>query len=290
MILTHCLSHVPRAETPFISAYVSIAPRRLDGSAADPWPDIAKARAWLAPIARRRGATRSCWSRSRSTWCCAERLGRRRLEPRIETTQSLARALGAGPLPAGGQSPSTPPSTASPRAMLQAQLGARCPRPDPRAFDHAVARWWPARMRWSGRRRAAAAAGRPLGARPRPAGGAGGSGRHRACACAGRVRVGRRAARRRTDALFALPPAAWIVVQAGGAARWSRLLDAGGGRPAACGSTPTPLPGTSRRGRRRVSIAVCADFEDEAQRSAAHVIEHLNLRRAPVALSRRTAC
>ena len=92
-----------------------------------------------------------------------------------------------------------------------------------------------------------------------------------------------------TDVLFGLRPAAWIAVQAGGADPLIEALL----RHATSNATPAllidtdaaaadPLPACAHAAG--VQVAVCADFEDEAQQCAAQVLAHLNRGVLPVAL------
>jgi ATP-dependent helicase/nuclease subunit B len=89
-----------------------------------------------------------------------------------------------------------------------------------------------------------------------------------------------------TDSLFTIEPAAWFVVSAGGRDTLTLNvldaapahtpcigidLDAGG---SATGSAPTLEP----------ALAICEDFEDEAQSAAAQVLCHLSAGCRPVAL------
>ena len=92
-----------------------------------------------------------------------------------------------------------------------------------------------------------------------------------------------------SDVLFDLRPSAWIAVQAGGPdALTQRLLghaasikvpalcvDTDAGAAALIGAASTVA---------RLSVAVCGDFEAEAQRAAAAVLAHLNQGVQPVAL------
>jgi ATP-dependent helicase/nuclease subunit B len=92
-----------------------------------------------------------------------------------------------------------------------------------------------------------------------------------------------------SDALFALRPSAWIAVQAGGPdALTQQILElaASNGTPALCldadagaADVFTAMPAASH-----FSVAVCDDFEVEAQRTAAALMAYLNEGAQPVAL------
>lgn len=92
-----------------------------------------------------------------------------------------------------------------------------------------------------------------------------------------------------SDALFALRPSAWLVVQAGGPDRLTRALLAeadGHGTPCLVMDTDAPLdlPFAAPSEHPRIAFAVCTGFEDEAQRTAALVLRHLDAGETPVAL------
>ena len=91
-----------------------------------------------------------------------------------------------------------------------------------------------------------------------------------------------------SDALFGLQPAGWVVLQAGGEdLLGQRLLQhASSATPCLWVNTDVApadpfatLPATAR-----FHVAACKDFEDEAQRCAAGVLQHLNAGEQPVAL------
>ena len=91
-----------------------------------------------------------------------------------------------------------------------------------------------------------------------------------------------------TDTLFALRPSAWIVVQAGGPDVLVQRLLASTDVPGLWidtdieASLPNSSPSTTAQDQH--SVAVCENFEDEAQQAAATVIWHLNQGHCPVAL------
>ena len=91
-----------------------------------------------------------------------------------------------------------------------------------------------------------------------------------------------------SDALFSLRPAGWVVVQAGGGDTLSQNVLAHAPDATPClwlnadvdAATPfDPLPAVNTW-----QVAPCGDFEDEAQRSAACVLQHLHAGEQPVAL------
>ena len=214
--------------------------------------------------------------------------------PRIETTRTLAAALGPAVAPEAGQVS----LDADVDALLGAELmrsqawGAAWARRDARGFARAVgmvvdtahalvraSAAWPASerpQRW-------AAAREQLPTAPGP----GGAERMLArvaleWACLAGVPA--------TDRLFALRPSAWIAVKAGGADRLTLALlqasaapvllidtDAAGDAPfqAVAAASPSILPPAWR---------VCDSAEDEAQCAAAEVLEHLRCGMQPVAL------
>ena len=215
--------------------------------------------------------------------------------PRIETTQHA------------GSRPRRRPSAAEPGQMTL-RCGARPPdgatrccarrrwaagwaRRDPRGFDQAVRR--ARRRRRTPCARAAAAvpparARRATGSTARELLGVGsGPGAQERLLARIALEWAAAGAAPATDALFALRRRRGSCVQAGGADALARSADRRR-RPArrACCSTPIRRaddPFERRDGRRRAS-RVCADFEDEAQRTAAHRAAALERGAAPVAL------
>jgi ATP-dependent helicase/nuclease subunit B len=96
-----------------------------------------------------------------------------------------------------------------------------------------------------------------------------------------------------TDVLFSHRPAAWVLLEAGGSDAFLSALALAAqevGVPVlrlqldaffSDASTWSPTLGAQGRG---LSQAVCLDFEDEAQRTAAQVLAHVNAGEVPVAL------
>jgi ATP-dependent helicase/nuclease subunit B len=261
----------------------------------DPWPAIVRrALAWagehgvnlrdavlLVPFAQHLPPARREWARS-GGWM-----------PRIETTQTLARSLGPAQPPAPGQigfDAAIDRLTA--RRLLQSQSWFLAwSRRDPRGVDQAVA----ALVQTAHALARSAAAVPPderdahwlRGRELLAAHGAGPGATERLLA---RVAFEWAAASATplTDALFALRPCAWIVVQAGGAdALTERLLAcAEAAAPCLWIDTDVPIaePFGALAGEADVRLATCADFEAEAQHTAAQVLAHLNEGVAPIAL------
>ena len=207
--------------------------------------------------------------------------------PRIETTRTLAASLG----PAEAVAPQSlsfdvPADRLVAARLLRAQaLGQALARRDPRRFERAVgalvesaqAFARAAQARAPQRREAWWAEARALLA---PTSGPGTQQRWLA-----RIALEWAAATGEapTDRLFALRPSAWIVVQAGGADELAQALlaEAPAGvrcliidADAALTETPRAAP----------ALARCDDVEQEAQRSAAQVLAHLERGESPVAL------
>ena len=92
-----------------------------------------------------------------------------------------------------------------------------------------------------------------------------------------------------TDHLFALSPAAWIAVQAGGPDRLALALMSQAAPATRClvidADPPKKDPLAAIAAEvEDVRMAVCGDFEHEAQRAAAHVLTCIEGGRTPVAL------
>ncbi|HMC17201.1 MAG TPA: PD-(D/E)XK nuclease family protein [Albitalea sp.] len=264
----------------------SIARFPLEIHAGDPWPGLVRhALAWagersvnlrdtivLLPFAQLLAPARREWARA-GGWL-----------PRIETTQTLARSLGPAELPAAGQiSFDVALDRLTARSLLLRSQGwaAAWLRRDPRGFEHAVAALVVTAHAFARAAAAVAPVGRDAywrGGRATLAAQTGPGATERALA---RVAFEWAAAMATppTDALFGLRPAAWIVVQAGGADPLSMaLLQAA---PSAAErllidtdvSLDEPFAGIALEAE--VSLAVCDDFEAEAQRTAAQVLAHL---------------
>lgn len=270
----------------------SIVRLPLENPAADPWREITDAvTAWageaavalrdavlLVPFAQHLPLARRAFAQA-GGWM-----------PRIETTQTLARSL----------SPPSPPHPAqlsfdaaldrlAARRLLRAQsFGAAWQRRDARGFDHAVnalvqtahALARAAAQIAPGLRAAHWAAAREmLGIAPGP-------GRTEQLLARIALEWAAASAEPPTDVLFGLRPSAWIVVQAGGPDPLAMALAQRGGAPALLVDTDPPAdePFDGLAARADAALATCADFESEAQRSAAEVVACLNRGATPVVL------
>lgn len=210
-------------------------------------------------------------------------------QPRVETTQTLARALGPA-APADEMQlafdPAVDPLTAA--RLLQAQAsGVQWARDDPRGFERGVAM-----LVDTARELARAAATVPPPQRaahweaarrvlaPVPAHGA----RERWLA---RVALewAALAPAPNTDRLHALQPGAWIVLQAGGTEPFTEALLEAAGAATPCLLVDADLGGDlSDAAAEPPALAVCDGFEHEAQSAAAQVLAHLAAGERPVAL------
>ncbi|MBA4343882.1 MAG: hypothetical protein C0423_17235 [Methylibium sp.] len=235
----------------------------------------------LLPFAQHLAPARRAWMQ----------LGR--WQPRIETTHSLASALGPKLLPQPLQiSFDAAIDALSARSLLQGQSWAQAlRRRDSRAFDLAVLRLVEAAHAW-----ARAASQRAPGAREafwsqaREALTQSGPGAlERALAMVALEWAASDGRAPATDALFELRPSAWVLLQCGGPEPLANsVLDSAElhGMPVLRLSADlsleeafatSPPPGL-------IEQAVCDDFESLAQCSAAAVLQHLQLGRQPVAL------
>ena len=210
------------------------------------------------------------------------------LLPRIETTRTLAASLGP-PRPDAADAPTLDPAfdAVLARQMLSAQdWGAAWRRHDRRGFDRAAGRlvatahaavracagvapdardpWW-------------AALRETLGP------GAGPGGRERALA---RIALewAALAPPPDTDRLFALRPAAWVSVQAGGSDKLVTALLERAAAPCLVINTDLVADIDRRTVLDAPAVAVCDGFEQEAQAAAAQVLAHLAAGERPVAL------
>jgi len=256
-------------------------------AAALDWPAlVAQVRAWadgagvdlgrsvlLLPFSQQLGAARQAWAAA-GGW-----------QPGIETTQTLARRLGPPPAALEGQVSFDVHLDRLAAARLlrgQARLQA-WGRSDPRAFDDAVAGF----VRLSHALLRAAAALPPdereahwRRARAVLAAGEGPGLTERQIASIA-VEWAAAAPALHTDALFALRPAAWIVLRCGGSDPLAEALRARSGAPQLVLDADAPA---QRLPPQAPVLAVCDSFEDEAQCSAAQVLAHLQRGEAPVAL------
>jgi ATP-dependent helicase/nuclease subunit B len=300
MILTQRYSAATRRPPPLktVSTMAAIAQHDLAWATADPWGEIATACmkwaadqqlrccdvilllpfAQLLPVARRAFGASGGWM------------------PRIETTQTLSRGLGPAEPPAPWElSLDVANDTMTARNLLQNQAWATAWRvDDPRGYAqgvdelvrcaHAIARaghgvppgqrsqhWEAARALSSAQ---PAASGTP-GARER---------------ALSRVALEWAATgpAPASDRLFAVRPAGWIALQAGGPDALTECLLSAASEFVPCLRLSTDFSPAAAfvAGPRTelVAVAVCDDFESEAQQSAACVLGHLQSGLRPVAL------
>lgn len=213
--------------------------------------------------------------------------------PRLETTRTLAQSLAPESAPEGGDiSFDVATDQLGAADLLGGQAWARdWKRRDPRGFQLAVARVVETAHLW-----ARAAAQRPPQLRPayweqaRAALAAGGPGEmERGLARLALEWAAATASQPVTDALFEMPAAGLVLVQAGGpdplAEAVAAALEARGGRVLRL-DTDLPLDALFERHPPlgALELALCSDFEDEAQCTAAAVLAHVNAGRVPVAL------
>ncbi len=228
----------------------------------------------LLPFAQHLPLARAAWAaRCPSAWM-----------PRFETTQTLMRSL---PPPEPAADATLAFDAVADRLQAAAMLRAQAPdwpRRDARGFALAAARLADAAQALARARLARPAAQRDSwldDARQRLGTVHGPGAEERALA---RLALEWSAAADagRVDALFALAPAGWVLLQAGAADPLAEaLLDAA--------SVPVlridaDLPPPALRRDAPPQVAACRDFEDEAQRSAAQVLGHLARGERPVAL------
>lgn len=236
----------------------------------------------LLPFAQQLAPARRAWMR----------LGR--WQPRIETTHSLAAALGPNFLAEAQQITFDPAIDALTAAGLLAQQswaqGLR--RRDERAFRLALTRLVEcahALARAAGQRAPTDRDAFWANAREQLAQTTGPGGIERALALVALEWAASDGRAPATDALFELRPSAWIQVQAGGPDPLSQaLLADAGARGIATLRLVTDLdldaPFELAPPIGRLEQALCSDFEDLAQCSAAAILQHLAAGRAPLAL------
>lgn len=265
--------------------------------AADFWPRLAEAvAAWLAaqglaprdavlllPFAQHLAPARRAWMQLGLPW-----------QPRIETTHSLASALGPSPLPQAQQiSFDAAIDALAARALLQGQSWAQGLRErDPRAYEQALQRLVEAAHAFARRAAQCAPAERAAfwaAGREALQLQAGPGGLERALALVALEWAASDPRSPATDALFELRPGAWIHLQCGGPDPLAEALLAqaqAAGTPCLRLSADLALDEAFAAGAPlgRLEQALCEDFEDLAQCSAAAVLAHLNEGRAPVAL------
>jgi len=239
----------------------------------------------LVPFAQHLAPARRAWMQ----------LGR--WQPRIETTHSLAASLGPSVLPQAGQvSYDAAIDSLSAEALVAQQSWAQAlRRQDERAYALALARLVEAAHAFARAAAARAPAARAAfwqqarAALAAQGEGGGGAGFERALALLALEWAAAQAPIPATDALFDLRPSAWLLLQAGGLDMLSEQLLARSDetgvpnlRLLADMDLDTAFDATAPLGG--LEQAVCGDFEDLAQCSAAAVLQHLNAGRAPLAL------
>lgn len=284
--LQHALQHAQQLTLPLAADHGAEAIWQRVAERAAAWLDerglALRDAILLLPFAQQLAPARRAWMR----------LGR--WQPRIETTHSLAAALGPNFLAEAQQITFDPAIDALTAAGLLAQQswaqGLR--RRDERAFRLALTRLVEcahALARSAGQRAPAERDAFWDNAREQLAQTAGPGGIERALALValewaasdGRVPA--------TDALFDMRPSAWIQVQAGGPDPLSRALLADAdarGIATLCLVTDLDLdaPFDLSPPIGRLEQALCSDFEELAQCSAAAILQHLAAGRAPLAL------
>ncbi|ANH67003.1 PD-(D/E)XK nuclease family protein [Mitsuaria sp. 7] len=217
-----------------------------------------------------------------------------RWQPRIETTRSLASALGPSPLPHAQQITEDAAIDAlAARTLLSGQTWAEALRKeDPRAYDAAVQRLVEAAhalARAAALRDPALRSGFWEQGRQGLAQQSGVGHLERALLAVALEWAAADPRAPATDALFALRPSAWLHLQCGGPDPLAEALLASAdaaGIPCLRLNADLPLDAAFDGGAPvgRIEQAVCDDFEDLAQCSAASVLDHLQAGRAPVAL------
>jgi ATP-dependent helicase/nuclease subunit B len=275
-------------------AEIALTPLEFDSGAGAAWEQIAaRAAAWLGecgvaardaivlvPLAQHLGLARRAFGRQ-GGWL-----------PRIETTRTLAAALPPGQAqPEGAVSFDMAQDRLRARQMLLAQAWARqWAQRDAKAFDQTVARLVDCAHRLARRALAIAPAQRPDW-----------EGQARALLAAGDApgNTERLLARLAfewvaasapwpSDNVFAARPAAWLQVRAGGADPMADallqaadpdvprlVLQADPSGPDSLAAAPLGS---------QLQRAVCDDFEDESERTAAHLLALLQQGQQPLAL------
>ncbi|WP_295645401.1 PD-(D/E)XK nuclease family protein [uncultured Methylibium sp.] len=230
----------------------------------------------LLPFAQHLPLARAAWSaRAAAQWM-----------PRFETTRTLAESLAPPRAPDDG-APTF--DAATDRLLVARMLGGSAPdwpQRDARGFDLAVRRVVDLSHALARARAARPPAERSAwtaAARERLAGTGGPAQAERSLARLA-LEWSLAAATDAADALFAYRPAAWVALRVGAREALTEALLCASGVPALWLDADLPLA-SSPDGR--VTVAACDDFEDEAQRTAATVLEHLrrgDAEAAPVAL------
>ncbi len=230
----------------------------------------------LLPFAQHLPLARDAWAaRAGAQWM-----------PRFETTRTLAQSLAPTPVPDGGGPTLDVVTDRLLVARLLAGSAPDWPQRDTRGFDLAVRR-----VVDLAHALVHARAGQPPAVREAWVAAA----RERLAVTGGPAQAERSLARLAlewslaattdvADALFAHRPAAWIALRVGARDVLTEALLSASDVPSLWLDADRPLAAPAAG---EVAVATCADFEDEAQRTAATVIEHLrrgDAAAAPVAL------
>lgn len=228
----------------------------------------------LLPFAQHLPLARAAWSR----------LGEALWMPRFETTQTLAASLAA---PLAADAFALKFDEVADRLQAARLLAAAAPdwrRLDARSFELALARVVEAAQSLARVRLALPPAAREAwldDARLRLATGPGPGGQERALARLA-LEWSTTADSGHADGLHALSPAGWVALRAGAPDPLTTALLARSAAPVLWLDATLPLEAPTRSAA--IHVASCADFEDEAQRSAAQVLAHLARGEQPLAL------
>ena len=211
--------------------------------------------------------------------------------PRIETTRTLARALGPPTRPGSDSGFDAALDTLLATQLLaREKLGADWARRDRRAFQRGVARLVATahalaravetlppgeRAAWWSRARAGLAAAAGPGSRER-------------MLAQVAIEWAALAPAAETDRLFDLRPSAWILVEAGGREPLDLAVASAGDVPVLVIETDAPVDrpfdAFAASSVPAPAFALCDGFEDEAAAAAAQILEHLRRQERPVAL------
>jgi ATP-dependent helicase/nuclease subunit B len=233
----------------------------------------------LVPFAQHLSHARRAWAR-KACWL-----------PRIETTHTLARSLRAPELPTGSQLRfDIALDRLEARRLLRAQSWP--PRGPGRMLVRStklLPRWSPphmpsrARLPQSRRRTSG-----PLEPESRASCATGWAGTTERTLAQIALEWAAAAPTPQTDALFDLRPSTWITLQAGGPDPLTASVLAMAGEECPCLIIDSDVklgePFAQARGGDAIQVAVCRDFEHEAQRTAAQVLADLSSGLQPVAL------
>ncbi len=210
--------------------------------------------------------------------------------PRVETTRTLAEALGPPPLRGSGEAGwgVAHDTVLAMQALARQPWGADWRQRDPWGFARAAARVVDAAHELISAAAALAPNERELwwsSARDALRSGAGPGQRERLLAHVA-LEWAARSVASDTDRLFALRPAAWVVVAAGGADPLADALLARGVAPSLRIETDVDpsRPFAEAALREAPAFRLCDGFEDEAEAAAAQALAHVERGETPVAL------